>query len=114
MCRAEILCKPMQIFNADETGVTVVHKPGKVVAEMGKKVVWALSSAEKGKTHTLMVCASASGFVSPPTIIYPRKHISENLKEHGLAGTLYSCYGGSTKSSFVGGLENIPPARPVL
>ena len=30
-----LLSKPKPIFNADETGVTVVHKPGKVVAELG-------------------------------------------------------------------------------
>ena len=33
--RLNLLSKPMQIFNADETGISVVHKPGKVVAEIG-------------------------------------------------------------------------------
>ena len=45
-----LICKPMQIYNSDETRVNVVHKPGKVVAEMGRHKVYAVTSAEKGKT----------------------------------------------------------------
>ena len=37
--RLNILAKPLQIFNVDETGVSVVHKPGKVVTEVGYKNV---------------------------------------------------------------------------
>ena len=33
--RLNLLSKPMQIFNADESGIAIVHKPGKVVAELG-------------------------------------------------------------------------------
>ena len=39
--------------------VSVVHKPGKVVAEMGCHKVYAVTSAEKGKTHTILTCVSA-------------------------------------------------------
>ena len=38
---------PSQIFNADETGVSCVHKPSKVCAERGQKNVWAVTSGEK-------------------------------------------------------------------
>ena len=34
--RLNILSKPMQIFNIDEIGVCIVHKPGKVITEMGR------------------------------------------------------------------------------
>ena len=47
--RLNLISKPMQIYNCDETGVSVVHKPGKVVAEMGRHKVYAVTSAEKGK-----------------------------------------------------------------
>ena len=57
-------------FNVDESGVSTVHKSGKVLAELGKRNVYALTSAEKGKTHTVLVCVSASGFFIPPLIIY--------------------------------------------
>ena len=55
----------MQIFNCDETGVTVVFKPNKVIAELGKRNVCALSAAERGKTHTILSCVSATGFIVP-------------------------------------------------
>ena len=58
-----LLSKPMQIYNTDETGVTIVHKPGKVVAELGRHYVYSVVSAQRGQTHTVISCVSASGFV---------------------------------------------------
>ena len=49
--RLNLLSKPMQIFNIDETGVSVVHKVGKVVAEVGRRVR-SITSGEREKTHT--------------------------------------------------------------
>ena len=45
----------MQIFNADETGVGIVHKPGKVVTEIGRRNVYGIAAAEKGKLITLLL-----------------------------------------------------------
>ena len=52
--RLNILRKPMQIYNINESGVTVV--PGKVISEIVRRCVWSLSLAEKGKTHTIITC----------------------------------------------------------
>ena len=30
--RLNVVTKPMQIYNMDETGVSIVHKPGRVIA----------------------------------------------------------------------------------
>ena len=69
--RLNILAKPLQIFNVDETGVSVVHKPGKVVTEVGYKNVWSVTSAEKG-LHT--ICrVSASGVALPPFMNTPER-----------------------------------------
>ena len=54
--RLNILKKPMQIVNIDETGISIVHKPGKVITEVGRKNVWSLTSAEKGDTHHFGLC----------------------------------------------------------
>ena len=51
----------------------MVHGPGKVVAEMGHHKVYAVTSAEKGKTHTILIYVSAFGHVLPPMIIFPHK-----------------------------------------
>ena len=37
--RLNLLSKPMQIFNIDETGISVVHRPGKVITQLGRKNV---------------------------------------------------------------------------
>jgi len=63
----------MQVFNADETGVSIVHRQGKVLAQLGQRHVSSITSAKKGKTHTVLSCISAAGQVLPPMIVYPRK-----------------------------------------
>ena len=64
--------KPMQVFNCNETGVTIVHKPSKVVAQLGRRNVYSITSAERGKIHTLhtlLSCVSAPGYVLPLTLV---------------------------------------------
>ena len=51
-----ILSKPMQIFNMDKTGLSIVHKPGRVVEELDRCNVWSITSAEEGKNHTILTC----------------------------------------------------------
>ena len=88
--RLNLISKPIQVYNCDETGVSVVNKPGKVVAELGRRNVYAITSGEKGKTHTLLSCASASSFVLPPMMIYPRKQLPHaNFREGTIADTLF-------------------------
>ena len=119
--RLNLIAKPMHIFNADETGVSVVHKPGKVVAELGHPNVYSLTSAEKGKTHTVLSCVSASGYVLPPLIVYPRKKsVPDRLKEGAIPNTFFA----HSKSGWINKeiylewfkffLDNIPPTRPIL
>ena len=110
----------MQIFNVDEAGISIVHKPGKVITEIGRKNVWSLTSAKKGKTHTILACASASGLVLPPFMIYPRKRMSETLKEGAVPGTSFHCSGNGWVTQklylewFRFFIANIPHTRPVL
>jgi len=42
-------------------GVTVVTKPTGVITQAGRKAVYSIAAAEKGKTNTIMTCGSASG-----------------------------------------------------
>ena len=44
---------PNQIYNCDESGLTCVHKPVKVIAKKGKRVVSSITSAERGQTTTI-------------------------------------------------------------
>ena len=84
-------------------------------------VVWNVMSSERGHTHTLVVCGSASGYVLPPLMIYPRVRISEHLKIGAPPGTVFAGtpkgwinkrYFFSRRMDFF--IENIPSRRPVL
>lgn len=45
---------PNNIFNADETGFALCHRPHKVITKKGKRSVGALTSTEKEKNATLL------------------------------------------------------------
>jgi len=60
---------PGDIGNVDETGVTTVYKPEKVVARRGFKQVGSLTSAERGTLVTLACAVSATGNSTPPYFI---------------------------------------------
>ena len=48
-------------------------------------------SAERGKTHTVLACVSASRYVLPPMMVYPRKRcVTENLKEGAIPDTYFA------------------------
>ena len=88
--RLNLITKPMQVYNADETGVSVVHKMEKVLAHLGRRHVYSVASGEKGKTHTILTCVSASGMVLPPMMVYPRKNkVPDNVREGSVPNTLF-------------------------
>ena len=53
--------RPGQIFNCDETGLSLSHKPPKVVVKAGQKHPYAVTSGNKAQI-TVLACASASGY----------------------------------------------------
>ncbi|XP_022102801.1 uncharacterized protein LOC110985790 [Acanthaster planci] len=62
--------KPAQIFNADETGLSSVHKPPKIIGQKGKKQVHSKTSAERGFNTSVLACANAVGSFVPPFVIF--------------------------------------------
>lgn len=85
------------LYNVDETGLTICQKPQKVVAERGKRCVATLISAEKGKTVTVICCVSATGTYVPPMMIFPRVRMKPELIDKAPNGTV----GAATKSGWV-------------
>jgi len=62
-----------RISNADETGVpTVTTKVPKVMSSKGAKRAAKATSAERGKTITIVCCMNACGNFVPPAFIFPR------------------------------------------
>ena len=85
------------IFNVDESGFTICHKPGKVLAKKGKKGVGAITSAERGKNVTVVACISATGVYIPPMMIFPRVRMKPEL----LDGSPPDTVGYANKSGWI-------------
>ena len=69
----------MDIFNMDETSLSTVQKPQKILAQNGKHHVGAITSGERGTNTTCVCCISASGVYVPPMLV---------LRERGSPTTL--------------------------
>jgi len=82
---------PANIYNMDETGISTVQDPGKIIAPKGQKRVGSITSWERGKNVTVICGMSSSGTYIPPTFIFPRKRMSNQLTKDGPPGALYQC-----------------------
>ncbi|XP_076089673.1 uncharacterized protein LOC143060241 [Mytilus galloprovincialis] len=121
MDKLNIKDKPQQIFNADETGVSTVHDPSKVVGKRGKQSVHSKTSGERGENVTALCCVNAEARVLPPMLIFKGQRVSQALMGNAPANTLFAC----SKSSFIDSdlfnnwfkklfIPNLPLQRPVL
>jgi len=81
----------MQIWNVDETGISTVQKPGKVIATKGAKLVGRITSGERGQTVTTMCAMNAAGTYIPPMFIFPRKRMVEALMSGAPPGSIGTC-----------------------
>ena len=109
--------KPMQIYNMDKIGVTVVHKAVKVVRRLDVEMFGLLCTYFRWKRknpHHPWVCFII-WVCSAPFLIYPRKRITDNLK---VGAFDCSDTGWVNTQVFVKWLhflvESVPPSRPVL
>jgi len=89
--------EPQCIWNVDETGLTTVQNPGKIVAQKGVKQVGAVTSAERGVLVTLCCAVNALGHAIPPMFIFPRVRYHERFVDGGPSG----CIGASHKSGWM-------------
>ena len=118
--KLNLTSRPDCIYNADETGISCVHKPAKVLAKKGSRSVWSLTSGERGRTHAVLACGSASGIVIPPMVIFPCVRLSQNMMTGAPPGTLFasSPKGWIDSDLFQKWFDHftthIPPARPIL
>nr|CAI5864513.1 unnamed protein product [Callosobruchus analis] len=62
----------VNIWNIDETGLSTVHVPPKILAPTGVKQVGSMTSAERGNTVTMIAASNAGGGFIPPMLIFPR------------------------------------------
>lgn len=90
---------PGCIYNLDETALTTVHNPPKIVAKKGQKQVGQVTSGERGVLVTACCIISASGSAVPPCLIFPRVH----YKDHMIKGAPVGTTGFATKTGWMNG-----------
>jgi len=71
-----------QVYNIDESGITTVQTPGKIIARRGAKQVGRVGSAEKGSTTTVVCGMNEAGVYVPPMFLYKRKNMNNVLMKH--------------------------------
>ena len=84
------------IWNVDETGISTVHVPPKILAKKGQKQVGQMTSAERGNNVTMISAVNAGGGYMPPMLIFPRKHFKDFMLKGAPEGTL----GGANPSGW--------------
>lgn len=80
--------RPEQIYNFDETGVTTVMNPPKVLADKRQRQVGQITSAERGQLVTLGGAISATGNFIPPVYIFPRAKYNPSFINGAPEGSL--------------------------
>ena len=88
---------PDDIWNVDETGVSTVQKPNKVVALKGVKHVGSITSSERGQMITICSAGNATGHFVPPMLVFPRKKFKNHFIRDGMNG----CVRAATSSGWM-------------
>ena len=116
----DILNCPSRVYNMDESGMPLDHKPPKVVVPKGTKKVHCRTSGNKAQI-TILACGNAAGYVIPPMVIFEGKRLNPEWTKGEVPNTLYgmSEKGWTDMELFHYWMTNlfipnIPPARPVL
>lgn len=95
--------EPQDVWNVDETGITTVHKPKKIIACRGLKQVSKVTSAERGELVTVCSAINAVGVSLPPFFIFPRKNWQNRMTDNAPPGSAGAPHpsGWMTATNFV-------------
>ena len=88
--------EPSNIWICDETGITTVHVPPKILAQKGKKQIGSITSAERGNNVTMIAAINATGSSIPPLLVFPRT----KFKDYMLNGAPPGSVGAASKSGW--------------
>ena len=83
-----LLSSPGQIYNVDETGIPLDHRPPKIVTKRGSKKVMCRTSGNKSQI-TVIGCVSATGQSLPPFVIFDTKRLNMDWTKGEIPGTMY-------------------------
>ena len=111
--------EPWRIYNVDETGMPLDPRKPRVVAKLGTKKVRVMGSGNKHQI-TVVACASATGHVIPPMVIFEGKNLKREWLHNEVTGTVYAMSDKGWINAplfnewFNHFLRHAPPGRPLL
>lgn len=83
-----LLNKPSHIYNVDESGIPLDHRPPRIVTTKGQKKVRCRTTGNKSQI-TVIACVSASGHAIPPFVIFDAKMLNIEWTKGEIPGTRY-------------------------
>ena len=84
----DLLDKPCQIFNLDETGMPLDPSPPKVVCPKGVKHATSITTGNKAQI-TVLCCCNAAGHAIPPLVVFDRQSLKPEMSRGEVPGTMY-------------------------
>ena len=87
LTKHDIKDKAANIWNVDETGISLDHSPPKVLARAGTSP-YSMTSG-RSATTTAIAAVGALGQTIQPYIIFKGERISQEMMSSGLKGTVY-------------------------
>ena len=116
----DLVSKPNQIFNCDETGMPLNPKFPKGIVAKGIKHPRAVTTGNKTQM-TVLACCNAAGYCLPPFVLFDRKCLRPAMCDGEVPGTMY----GLSDSGWITSelfdlwfvhhfLPHAPAARPLL
>lgn len=99
---------PDRLYNMDETGISSVHTPPKILASKKIKQVGGITSTERGFNTTMIACINAVGNALPPVFVFPRVNFKSHMLHGAPPGSLGTCNpsGWSTMEIFLDFLDH--------
>ena len=88
LTKYELMEKPAQIYNCDESGMPLQHKMPKTITQRGTKKVRQRSSGNKTQI-SILACGNAVGQAIPPVVIFAGKNFNYELSDGEVQGTFY-------------------------
>ena len=88
MIEYDLVGKPGQLFNMDESGFPLSPKAPKGIFEVGTQNAAAVNSGNKAQI-TVLACVSAAGHCLPPMVIFDREKFPMELADGEIPGTVY-------------------------
>jgi hypothetical protein len=79
------------VYKVDETGISTVQPPSRILGPKGHKEVGSLTSWERGENIIVCMAMSANGSFVPSMFTFSRLRMSPTLEKGGPEGSIYRC-----------------------